>query len=89
MKLGTLEYIDFFDMQHNQTNDAKTFTIHNDEIISRRKPTGDLRVIYAKQTNKGPDAIRIRADLGRSDDSSSVSPSMNQYRVRFSYSESE
>lgn len=87
VNLGVWNYIDFFDLEHNQRNDAATFTIHNNELISRRQPIGNMRVVYAKQTNKGPAAVRLRADLGRDDDASTISPSLRQYRLRFSYSD--
>lgn len=86
VKLNTWSYIDFFDLEHNQSNDAPTFTIHNGELISRRQPVGNMRVVYAKQTDKGPNGIRLRADFSRKDDASAITPSLHQYRLRFSYS---
>lgn len=85
VKLATWSYVDFFDMQHNQTGDPNSFTILNDEIISRKRPSANFRLQYMKSTSQGPDAVRLRADLSRSVNNMNVSPKLNSYRVRFSY----
>lgn len=85
VKLGTWSYVDFFDLQHNQTGDPQTFSVYNGEIVSRRKPTTNYRLQYNKSTARGPLGVRLRADLSRSTDSVHVTPKFMQYRMRFSY----
>ena len=85
VKLATWSYIDLFKMSYNETGQPKTFTISDNEIISRRKPTTNFRLRYAKSTDRGPTSIRLRADLERSSDNDSVSSIIDSYSVRFSY----
>lgn len=88
VKLATWNYVDPFKMQHNETGSPFTFTIMNEEIVSRRRPTSNFRLRYALKTNNAPDAVRVRADLSRSSYNQSVTPSLNFYRLRFGYGDS-
>lgn len=90
VKLATWNYVDFFTMQYNEVDAPFSFTIRETstskkEIISRRQPTDNLRFSYAKDTGKGPDAVRVKVDLKRSTDNPSVTPSLDLYRLRFLY----
>lgn len=85
VKLETWNYVDFFKFKNNEVNDSKSFTIYNDEIISRRKPTDNFRLSYSKGTSAGPDAIRLRMDLSRSNFYTDATPLIDSYRLRFSY----
>lgn len=87
VRLDAWSYIDMFDMTHNQPNASTTFTIYNGELVSKRKPTDNMRLTYSKQTDKGPSAVRVRADFRRDSTASPVTPVLDQYRLRFSYSE--
>lgn len=83
--LSKWSYVDFFTMQFNQTGRPRTFTIHDNHIISRRKPTTNLKMDYALDTGKGPEAVRLRVDMSRSRNSPNISPKLDEYRLRFSY----
>lgn len=85
VKLADWNYISFFDMKYNQAREPYTFTLKNDEIISRRKPTTDFVLSYFRSTFMGPQAVKLRADLERSIDNPNVTPKINSYRLRFSY----
>lgn len=90
VKLATWKYVDFFQMQYNETGDPFTFTIKEvrpgiKEIISRRKPTDNFRLRYATALSTAPTGIRFRADLARSADNPNVTPSLNNYRIKFLY----
>lgn len=87
VKLATWNYVDLFDLTYNQDDQPFTFSITNQEIVSRRNPTTNFRVIYASSTDQGPAAIRFRADLERGVDNKHITPTLGQYRLRFSYSE--
>jgi len=86
VKLGTWRYVDLHQMQYNEVDQPNSFTIHRGEIISRRKPSDNLRLKYSRSTSRGPDAVRVRADLSRGFENPAVSPSLYQYRLRFIYS---
>jgi hypothetical protein len=86
VKLDDWTYVDFYKLSNNHINDAKVFTIYNEEIISRRKPTDNFRLSYKKKTSAGPEYIRFRADLSRLSNNANISPVLDLYRVRFSYS---
>lgn len=86
VKLDDWIFVDYYHLANNNTNDAKVFTIYNDEIISRRKPTNNFRLSYNKSTSAGPEMIRLRADLSSSNNNTNSSPYLDSYRVRFSYS---
>lgn len=86
VKLATWEYVDLYNMTYNETDDPKTFTIYNGEIVSRRRPTDNFRLTYSTPLNGGPRAVRVRADLSRTANAPSVSPSLDKYRIRFQYS---
>lgn len=85
VKLDTWSYVDLFKMQSNQVNNANSFTIYNNEIISRKVPTDNFRLSYSRSTNSGPGAIRLRADLSRISSQQNSTPLVNSYRLRFSY----
>lgn len=90
VKLATWTYVDFFHMQYNEVDSPFSFTIREvgtdkKEIISRRKPTDNFRLRYAKSTGSGPTAVRLKVDLKRSVENPSVSPSLDLYRMRFLY----
>lgn len=85
VKLATWSYVDFFDMKYNQVEQPQTFTIFNNEIVSRRKPTANFRLNYALKAQHGITAVRLRADVSRSSNNQYVSPKLSSYRLRFSY----
>lgn len=85
VKLDTWSYVDLFKMQSNQVNNANSFTIYNNEIISRKAPTDNFRLSYSRSTNSGPGAIRLRIDLSRISSQQNATPLVNSYRLRFSY----
>lgn len=85
VKLADWHYVSFFDMQYNQAREPYTFTIHNEEIVSRRQPTTDFVVSYFRSTGEGPQEIRLKAEMSRDIDRPDVSPKLNSYRLRFSY----
>jgi hypothetical protein len=82
-------YVDNHKFINNQVNDAKSFTIYNGELVSRRKPTDNYRINYHQITNDGPDAIRLRADFTRNQNAPTITPILDSYRVRFSYESDE
>ena len=85
VKLDNWTYVDLYKFQNNQVNDSNTFTIYNEEIISRKAPTNNFRISYKKPTATSPTSIRLRADFARLGESSSSTPIFDSYRVRFSY----
>ena len=85
VKLGTWEYVDIFDLKYNQSGQPRTFSIHDKEIVSRRKPTNNFRIKYAQNTGNSPASLRFRADLSRPDNDQHTSPKLNSYRLRFLY----
>lgn len=87
VNLARWNYVDFFTMKYNETGEPYTFTIHDGEIISRRRPTANFELQFASGTGEGPEAIRFRADLSRTSNNPNVSPVLNSYRIRYSYSE--
>ncbi len=87
VKLDNWIYVDPYKFENNQGYDSNTFTIYNDEIIARKKPTNNFRIKYKKPTSTSPDQIRLRADFGRSSNNSKSTPIFDSYRVRFSYGE--
>jgi len=89
VKLANWKYIDPFHMEFNETGQPKTFTIVNGEIVSRRKPTDNFRLRYAKATNSAPGAVRLKAEFGRSILNPNVTPTLDSYRLRFLYGEND
>lgn len=87
VKLATWNYVDIFKMQYNEVNQPYTFTIYNNEIISRRQPTTNFRIKYSKSTKLGPSAVRLRADFSRSQNDPSVTPVLKSFRLRFLYAQ--
>lgn len=90
-KLGELIYVDLYKFKDNgyreidNSSPNKWFTIFNDEIVTRSRLTNNYRIRYSKPTGNGPEAIRLRADLSRFNQDNRVSPTLDSYRVRFSY----
>jgi hypothetical protein len=86
VKLDNWTYVDLFKFQNNQVNEPNTFTIYNNEIISRKKPTDNFRISYKKKTNTSPQALRFRADFARSAQYVKSTALLDSYRIRFAYS---
>jgi hypothetical protein len=80
-------FVDNHKFVNNQLDDAKTFTIYNNELVTRRKPTNNYAISYYMDTNGGPSAVRLRAILTRQNQDSASTPALDSYRVRFSYTE--
>lgn len=89
VRLATWSYVDLFKMQYNEVGQPYTFTIYNNEIVSRRKPTTNLRVRYSKSTAKAPSGVRLRADLKRSNTNPNATPFLHDYRLRFLYANAQ
>lgn len=85
VRLERWNYVDLFTMRYNETGEPKTFTVHNGEIICRRKPTDNFQLRYALKTGLGPNGIRLRADLSRSRNTPNVTPKIESYTLRFGY----
>lgn len=85
VNLAVWDYVDFFKLQYNQINNANSFTIYNNEIISRKKPTDNFKLSYSKASAAPVQSVRFRADLTRTSDTDSVTPIVNSYRLRFAY----
>lgn len=85
--LSRWSYVDLFTMKYNESGQPKTFTVHENELISRRKPTTNYQLKYTTGTGQGPRAVLLRADMSRANNNPNVSPELRKYRVRFSYAE--
>lgn len=85
VKLDNWTYVDPHKMQNNQVNQPNSFTIFNNEIVSRKQPTNNFNLRFKKDTSSAPIAIRLRADLGRSEQNPAVTPIIDSYRLRFAY----
>ncbi len=85
VKLDNWTYVDLYKFQNNQVNNANSFTIYNDELISRKKPTNNFRLSFKKPTSSSPEAIRLRVDMARTNSYAKSTPVLDSYRVRFSY----
>ena len=85
VKLATWNYVDFFQMEYNEVGEPYTFTVHDNEIISRRNPTDNFRLQFTETYPNAPNGIRLRADLSRANDNPSLTPLLREYRLRFSY----
>jgi len=90
VKLANWSYVDIFQLLNNAGEDSNIFSIYKDgertQIVSRKKPSNNYRLSYSTATTQSNASIRVRADLGRALANSSVSPSIDLYRVRFRYS---
>lgn len=84
VKLHDWRYVDPYKFQFNYTEQAKVFTIYNDEIVTHTMPSANLRVNYKQGTNSSPEAVRVRVDMSRGF-RSNVTPSLDGYRVKFLY----
>ncbi len=85
VKLADWQYVDFFDLQYNTVGTPTTFTIYNNQIISRRQPTTNYRLTYQKPTNNQVTNLRVRAELSRDIDNMYISPQLNNFSLRFLY----
>lgn len=86
VKLDNWTYVDLYKFQNNQVNEPNSFTIYNNEIISRKRPTDNFRLTYKKQTSTSPENVRLRVDFARSSQYAKATPILDSYRVRFAYS---
>lgn len=86
VRLDKWSYVDEFTMRYNEYGQPKTFTIKDRMIISRRKPTTNFLLQYSINTGYGPEAIRLMAELSRAGNNPNITPSLNSYQLRFSYS---
>lgn len=89
IKLANWSYVDIFKLKYNEVGSPYTFSISNNEIVSRRKPTNNLRISYSKPTGLSPAGIRFRCNFMRSSNHQTVTPTLNSYKLRFSYGEKE
>lgn len=95
VKLQDWNFTTLFDMEHNEVtvpNSAEypwlqpaTFAVYNGEIISRRRPTDNLRIIFRQESGRAPSAIRLKAQMTREFTAERITPILNDYRVRFLY----
>jgi len=85
VRLDRWGYVDPFTMKYNETGQPKTFTIKDNMIISRRRPTTNFQIRYATETGNEPMAVRLRADLRRGRNNPNVTPQINSYSLRFTY----
>lgn len=89
IKLANWSYVDIFKLKYKETGSPYTFSIFNEEIVSRRKPTNNLRLSYKKATGLSPDGIRLRCDLTRTAEDPNVTPLLKSYKLRFAYGEND
>lgn len=87
--LAKWEYVDMFTMRYNESGQPRTFTIHNNELISRRPPTTNYQLKYSVGTGEGPVAVILRAEMSRTRNNPNITPELRKYRLRFSYAEDE
>ncbi len=89
VKLANWAYVDIFQLLNNSDPKANLFSIYKEsdkvQIISRKKPTNNFKLSYSKPSGSQTQKVRVRADLGRASNNSSVSPLLNSYRLRFRY----
>jgi len=85
--LSKWDYVDLFTMKYNESGRPTTFTIYNQEIISRRRPTTNYQLRYSTTTGTGPQGVIFRAEMERARNNPTVTPQLWQYRMRFSYTE--
>lgn len=85
VKLANWSYVSFFDLQYNQPGTPTSFSVYNNQIVSKRQPTTNYRLSYSQDSGYGPSAIRFRADLARDINNVNLTPQLDSYRVRFSY----
>lgn len=85
IKLDDWVFVDNYKFLNNQVNDASSFTIYNDQIISRKQPTNNFRISYNKSTQDAPEAIRFKADFTRDSQYAMATPLLDGYRIRFAY----
>ncbi len=92
VRLNKWEYVDehSLNVDDESQNDASVspqFSLINNRLVSRKKPTDNFRIRYAKPNNRDPDAIRLKAVLTRNTEDVNVTPSIDIYRLRFQYGE--
>jgi hypothetical protein len=85
VKLSNWSYVSFFDLEYNQPGTPTSFTIYNNQIISRHRPTTNFRLTYSQASGLAPEAIRFRADLSRSVQNQNLTPQLDSYSLRFLY----
>ena len=86
VRLDKWNYVDEFTMRYNEMGQPKTFTVKDGLLISRREPTANFQLRYSSKTGYGPEAIRFMAELSRVSNNPKITPKLNSYRLRFSYS---
>lgn len=84
-KLDDWNYVDPFKFEFNITNKSNSFTIYNNEIVTRKQPTDNFRLTFNQPQATYPEAIRLRADLARTESFALLTPVIDSYRLRFSY----
>lgn len=89
VRLDEWSFVDLFTMQYKESGSPKTFTIHNGEIISRRKPANNFLLKYMTPTGTAPEGVRFRADFTRRGNNPYISPKLEGYRLRFLYGDEE
>jgi hypothetical protein len=90
VRLSNWSYVDIFQLLNNDIESSKNFSIYKNadkiQLVSRVKPSNNFRILYSTPTTEKNQKIRIRADFDRSVNSSSTTPLLSSYRVRFRYS---
>ena len=90
VRLANWSYLDIFQLLNNVNPEAKVFSTFNDgdkiQIVSRKKPSNNLRLKYSTANSRTDQKVRVRADLGRPENDPSISPVLQSYRIRFRYS---
>jgi len=89
VKLSNWNYVDLFQLLNNDSINSRNFSLYTDgentQLVSRKKPSDNLRIRYSTPNSATMQRVRVRADLKRSVNDPSVSPSLNSYKVRFRY----
>lgn len=90
VRLANWSYLDIFQLLNNVNPGANVFSTFSDgdkiQIVSRKKPSNNLRLKYSTANSVRNQKIRVRADLNRPESDPSISPVLHSYRVRFRYS---
>jgi hypothetical protein len=85
VRLAKWKFVDLFKMRYNEVGSPHSFTIYDKYIVSRRRPTTNLRVRYSKASDSSPEAIRLRVDFSRRNMNPHVTAVLYSYRLRFLY----
>lgn len=90
VRLDNWSYVDLFQLLNNSNDSSNLYSLYSDadkvQLVSRKKPSNNLKVDYSIVSNTKNQKVRIRADFNRSTNDTSVSPVLNSYRLRFRYS---